>query len=573
MGQTDPLQSETSSHASAALDATGDRARSQNVGKPGIERNSVLLLLILGLVVPLLGFFPTLVTVARELWLQPPFRFFPLAILVVIAFFVATCRPGPIDRTRGWVAFGLLVGGMLLGLWGLYLLSPTRVQLASVLVVLGWALGWYGGTRWTRIVAIWSILLVTVPWPFSLSDRTAQWLQTVAGSACNGFLEALYIPSVFESGVLRAEGVVLPVYEISRDAGGLLALMAFALAWVVYWRRPFVVAIAVIASVVVCVLMANVLRLLIILFVTQLSGFDLSRDWPGILMGVMTFLVSALFIICADYAAKAWFAPLELGETPNRTMRAFQRWVAWPPADAPSVSEQVASSRTWAYLGLPAALCLLLGLLSFYGLFIKGQPVSPLDATIQQVAERLPGESVFPEQFANLKRTKFEQEIRPIASMVGKYTQSWQLEGGEASVHISMDFPMAMISSPDRFYELAGWTIEKSSKTEMAGAEPFLVQQVTIANRFGVSATAWHAYFDESGKPATASALGANARSDLLSVIRPSGEAVHRYFQVRMFVETGRELSAEQQEPYQQLFLQVFDRLRQSTLNTVNASR
>jgi hypothetical protein len=92
------------------------------------------------------------------------------------------------------------------------------------------------------------------------------------------------------------------------------------------------------------------------------------------------------------------------------------------------------------------------------------------------------------------------------------------------------------------------------------------MQRITMSNRFGVNGNAWHAMFLESGEPVQAEQENATtATSNLFSMLSPdtsSTTKAKRHFQVRMFFETGRELTEEETSRYSQFFVEVFNRIR-----------
>lgn len=88
-----------------------------------------------------------------------------------------------------------------------------------------------------------------------------------------------------------------------------------------------------------------------------------------------------------------------------------------------------------------------------------------------------------------------------------------------------------------------------------------------MTNRFGVTANAWSALFNELGEPLAAedplprATIVSLLRGDRSSEIVPS-----THFQFRLFFESGKELSQTQFEQYQALFVEMFDRIRQQIL-------
>ena len=198
-----------------------------------VERQTVLFFV--GLILPIIAMAPVLFLTAQDLWKQMPFRFFPLSIAVGVAYLGFTCEYRQASRLRSIFSALILICGMAIAVWGVYLLSTSRVHLALIVVVFGWALGACGGTAWTRVFAICLLFAVTLPLPRGLSTFISHSLQAAAAWACSGFLEAVSIPNVLEYSVLRVGGKQLLVHEVCHDAASCFALLAFAFAWLTYW--------------------------------------------------------------------------------------------------------------------------------------------------------------------------------------------------------------------------------------------------------------------------------------------------------------------------------------------------
>ncbi|MEQ1827824.1 MAG: exosortase U [Pirellula sp.] len=527
-------------------------------------------LLIFGLVIPLVALAPNLCQVAYELWLQLPFRYFPVSLVAGVVFLVGTCGIGPVGRVRFIASLAILLLGLAIAIWGMFNVSTMRVHLAAIIIVFGWALGTYGGASWTRIAAVCSLFFVTLSLPFGWSSKIALLLQSAAGSACNGFLEAVYVPNVFESGVLRAEQTELSVFEIGRDAGSCFALLAFALAWLVYWRRPLVVGVAVILSVLFCSVLTDILRLLFLLFASQMWNTNLSEGSYGIVISILTFLLSAAMVVVFDTAASAFFAPIELDSSPSSTMMAYQNFVTWPSESNLGAWTAIRHPNPAMILGLPALICLVLGGMTLWGVYIRPPSASLVESFSQQLADRMPGEGVFPEQFGMFKRTNYSVDARP--GQIGRYSHSWQFSGGDSQVIASLDFPFAGWTSTARLYETVGWKLEQSSSIDMAAEAPWTIEELSMTNRFGVCATAWHGFFDETGVPLSSN-QSASRRVTLLDLVSGSSSSGKRHFQVRMFLESGRKLTPEESEPYRKFFAALFQRLRETSTEALHSEK
>lgn len=538
------------------------------------SRGPGVMFLWIGLILPLLSLMPSLVSVLQELWAQVPYRYFPLAILAGVALLIGTCERGPVGSTRSIFSSIILMTGMLLGIWGMFLYSPARLQSAACLIVLGWALGWYGRTSWTRIAAICSLFFVTQPPPLGLGSGILQVVSNCTGWICSGLLEAIYVPNAFEEGVLRVEGAAIRIYEMTKDAGSIFALMFVALAWLVFFRRTLIVGLTVLLSVFLSALLANILRSLVIVLFTQTLGVDLTIGSGAIVLAIVTFLLSIVFVILFDSFAAAFFEQIELDHRPSHAMSLYQVIVGWPKAKDTEEESQpsLRSFPATLVLLVPSLLCLVMGAATFWVDFARPSSASKIARLDQATADSLSSEQSLPEQVGPLKRIKYSTETRPADGVIGRYTHAWQFDRGDSQVIVSLDFPLRDLATPSTIYEVLGWNVEKTAIVDMPGNPAWTVEELIMKNRFGVTANAWNAFLDESGTPISRKNHVSRASNSLLNKLRAS-EGQKRLIQVRMFLETGRNLSAEEREQYRSLFNQLFEQLRLQTVKTIESLR
>ncbi len=537
-----------------------------------VERQTMLFFS--GLILPVIAMAPVLFLTAQQLWKQLPFRFFPLSIAVGVAYLVFTCEYRRASRIRSILSALLLICGIAIAFWGVYFLSTSRVHLALIVVVFGWALGACGGTAWTRVFAICLLFAVTFPLPRGLSTSISHSLQAAAAWVCSGFLEAVSIPNVLEYSVLRVEGKQLLVHEVCRDAASCFALLAFAFAWLAYWRRTFLVALVVSLSVFFWSMLGDFVRLLLISIALQEDWMDLNSGYSALILSCVVFGLNVACVIAFDFSMAAFLAPIEAEHVSSTAHRVYRWCVKWPSSSPIPVT--VGSSKTSNHLGLVAVFslfCGAIGLASMWVLFIGPQPNNELLAMSRGQAEALVAEDVFPEQLGNLKRINYAFETRPEGSVLSQYSHAWQFDAGDTRVLASLDFPNPW-NSPLNVYQFMGWKIEESRDIEMNTDVPWTIEATRMANRFGVTANAWSASFNELGEPlqdevplprATIVSL---LRGDRSSEIVPS-----THFQFRLFFETGKELSQTQFEQYQALFVEMFDRIRQQILASKSISK
>lgn len=519
-----------------------------------------------GFILPVAALMPLLLVAARDLWNQPSFQFFPIAVFLGFGFLFATCKWRMPSPTRAKIAVGVCLVGAAVGLWGMVLVSPVRAHLAVVLLSLGWALGAFGATPWTRVIAIMSLLIVTVPLPLALSFRFQAFLGRFCGAATSAFLEAVQFPNVLEYNILRIEGKQLNLIEVLSDAGSCFALAAFALSWTVYQRKPAGVAMLVIVSSFFWSFLFGCLKLLFIAFLFQSLAIDASSGIYAIMISLFTFLMSMLCVLLTSATLTEALAPIKSKKSLQGLTAVYEEWVTWPKP--PSTKTSIASSPSFPWqwsLYLSSTASLALGALCLWVLFVRPQPQSQDSIIDQKIVDAFPGKSNLPEQFGPLKLANFSSNTQEANKNKALYTRLWQYNAGETQFVVSLDFPFASWTSMVDAYKIMGWEIEKFGKETQEAPGPWTLEQVSMRNSFGIRAYSWDAFFDQAGNPIVEELpQEQKGRDTLLSMLRNERptEMSQRRFRVRLFLETGREISEEESKQYQAFFLQIFERIR-----------
>ncbi len=547
---------------------------SQNKGTvPSLSDPSRLklsLFTLFGFILPATALMPLLFVAARELWNQPSFQFFPISIVLGFGFLFTTCQWRMPSPARARIAVGVCLVGAAVGLWGMYLVSPVRAHLALVLVSIGWALGAFGTTPWTRVMAIMSLLVITVPMPLALSFRFQAFLGRLCGSATSAFLEAVQFPNVLDYNLLRIEGKQLNLIEVLSDAGSCFALAAFALSWTVYQRKPAMVSMLVFVSSFFWSFFFGCLKLLVIAFLFHSLAIDSSSGIYAIVLSVLAFLMSMLCILLTSVSLTEALAPIESKKSLQGLTSVYEEWVTWPKPQNKNDDVAISPIFPWQWsLYLSSTASLTLGVLCFWLLFVRPQQQSQDSMFSQNVVDAFPAESALPEQFGPLKLAKFSSNTQIANKNRGLYTRLWQYNAGETQFMVSLDFPFASWTSMVDAYKITGWEIEKFGKETLDAPGPWTLEQVSMRNSFGIRAYSWDAFFDQAGNPIVEELpQEQKGRDTLLSMLQNerSTQMAQRRFRVRLFLETGREISEEESKQYRAFFLEIFERIRtQST--------
>ena len=541
-----------------------------------VEKKFLQTWLLLGLVLPLASMVPFLYMQVWRLIDQPSFLFFPLPIAAGIWLLYRNGHYRPASLRRARLAVFAEWFGMGLAVLGIYMVSPWIVQVASVVVTFAWSLGAFGGAKWTRVLAICSLFAVAVPLPSGWDMRITSGLQTISSWACSGVLDAIGVPNIIEGNVLQIQDKKTVVSEVCNGVDSFYALMAIGLAVVVFRRCSLLVSLVTLATIPLCSVLGNVVRLLAIGIGFSCCGSDLSTGWGYITTAILVFGLSLACVLLLHVSIVAILAPMTVGEEANNLTQLHQWATTWPQAS----ESQVTFDRTWSEmdsqtarwrsiyvsLGLPSLVCVVFGAISAFAVFsvLEENNVS-LTVIGEDQAAAFPSHDAFPEQFGSLKKISFSPITQVATNALGRYSHLWKFEDRGNHVFASLDFPFLGWRPLWTSYQSSGWKIIEIKPVEIpAELGSWTVEEFKMQNQYGLFGFVWYAFFDENGVPIERKneSVGTSRITIFKKLQKKTSEDVPICFQVQLFFESGRELSEPEIERNRQLFFEVFERVR-----------
>jgi hypothetical protein len=543
-------------------------------------RSSLWLLFLFGFAIPVLALLPLLVGSIVENWQSIASRFAPFSMLVGCLFFAA-CPIRIATAFRLKLSILIMVAGIAIALWGLYLISNSRAQLAFALITLGWALGTFGTTSWTRLMAIWLLFAITIPLPLGLGIRGDQWAKIYSGFAAGQFLESVGIPNITEYGAMRIVGMQINLLDFLTHAGGPMALLASYLAWSLFWRRTFLISSLTCLTCFAWAFFGLILRILAFVFLHQ-SKLEAGSSSLSILLDCLVFLFLFVCVLATEAIVSVLFEPLIGASQTGRLIQAYQSIVSWPkyvdprretrakPENASSLTGLGASverRQSWRrlsagwWLVLPGIACGLLGILCWWEKVIA--PPKQIDQMNQATADLLPAADGLQKRIGNLRLQDYKSETRAEGSLFGKYSHVWQFEGPDTQFLISLDFPFSGTANIVDLYKLLGWEADGVQLAPIDWDQGPLVENLRLRNRYDTSAYAWVAYFDRRGNAVTqTNAKQSATRRTLLDSLKHRETVSNEYFRIRLFFETGRQISEADLKQNGELFRIIFEEIR-----------
>ena len=572
-------------------------AESEELAAPSVVRNEVAtgearashlhwIWLLLALVIPALALLPMLYFQAQRIVGQPTFYFIPVALLVGVGFLVAGCRQGPASVARSNLATAVSTLGMILAMLGIYRLSPGLAHLAFFVVILGWALGAFGSTSWTRVLAVCSLFAISIPLPGGMDQVILRRIEFGAMSACSGLLDAISIPNVAEGNLLQIEAKKLIAEECLRGMGSVFALWACALTLVLLTRTPFLTSLVLLASVPLWSLLGHLIRLSVISICLTNYAIDFSFGGAKVGLELTVFLLEVVCVFLSWVSLNGIFAPIQKHRSINSVATLYQRVALWPERNR---SDEEASEIALETPPIPPEwpkryLLLVLGCIPLLALgalsslvVINARRASPILQITEDQAALFPGQDALPELIGSMKRTGFKVETREANNPFGQHGHVWRYEERGNQIVATLNFPFQGNHLLSNAYQRSGWKIVESGiegpPSPLGG--DLAIDQFTMQNRYGSYAYVWYASFD--GNAANVNPKTKSLGSTLFSRLRPdpAEETLSKTptYQFSLQVESGSVLKPDQLDANRDMFSQLFDRIRQQSVPALEKVR
>lgn len=538
------------------------------------ERATLRTWLMFALVVPLICMAPLLFAQSKRLVSQQSFLFFPLSIAIGIGYLVGTCAYRPASFRRARLSEFLYLIGVGLLVTGIFWYSPLIVQFAAIVVLLAWSLGAFGGSSWTRVVAICSLFAVTVPLPGGFDSGIAFWLQSVSSWACNGFLDAISIPNILEGDSLQVGAKKISVSGVCSGADSLNALMAAVLAFLVFRRSTLLVGVLTIATVPIVSVMGNMVRLLAIAIEVEFFGSDLSTGIGHITIAIAVFGIALVCMLLFHFAIDALVAPITNLKSKNTLTQWYIRLSSWPPRERSNLDRSLLEGeKTWhpnfMVLGLCSLACAMFGSLSAYAAFFRVDNTDELLSFTVERAAAFPTKDAFPNELNGIRMIGFDTNTNSQGNSEGRFSHAWKFDDRGNQIFVSLDFPFRGWRPLWEGYRAVGWNIldTKESEQRTASGESMAFDEFKMQNQYGLLGLVWYGFFDENGVPIerTTASKQLNRKNIFSMFQNEHTEQLPVSYQVQVFFESGRELNEVEMERNRKLFFEIFERVRQES--------
>ena len=515
----------------------------------------------------LAGYLPLLFRFGTEQFGRPQYEFFPLVLIAVAVLGWQRYHEIPLRQlSAGSRRLTLpLVGLALFLLVAASVLWSGRMAAISAFIALT-GIAWHiGGRRMLLAMSPSGILLVLIIGPpVGMDEPFLQSLRDLAVTLSSHVLVWLRVPHLVTGTVIEIPGSRLLVAEACSGINSLMAVLGFTLI-LGFWRRrsPAIIA-ALVASGVVFVLWANMIR--IAGGVWLKSKYDINilsgdlHQWASLVL----FAISMGLIFNFDKlisVVRQW--------NTNRRHKRRQRWNAYDrPTPTPAVPPTTSPRAPASFVGGLRAFAICVALIGVaqlayaasrggIGYWIGGGSTRPT----------LRADAVFalPPQIDAWRRSESAEKLISQPEIEGKRSQAWAYQKDNVTAIVAIDFPFMGYHDLTVCYRVAGWNIHESAlKRSALSAGPFT--QVR-ASRIDETGYLWYSLVDESGQ--WMEPRKASAAERLIERLNHLGRTEWNAptYQVQLWVQSYNPLTDPQQhEDLSHLFLAVRHDLAQQVL-------
>ena len=255
---------------------------------------------------------------------------FALLLVGVLAFFRFDRR---FILPRDWFAWGLIGLGVVAMLPAVYLNSSWLGTLAFILVGAAWL--WTSReTNGRRLFALALPLAMVLKLPVGLDQSLIQWLQRVATKVSGALLSWLDVPHLVSGNVIGLASKDLFVAEACSGIQSVFTLLFIATVLIAIHRYRWWYVPIFWAAAVLCAVLGNSLRIIIVAIAEVWYQKDWSTGWAHEAVGYVTLLIAILMLLSFEYFFTGIFHPIRNRQSEekvlrNRLVRFWDRWLAY----------------------------------------------------------------------------------------------------------------------------------------------------------------------------------------------------------------------------------------------------
>ncbi len=257
--------------------------------------------LLFNVTVIVLAYLPLLSGFAGYLWSREYYQFFPLLLIAAAVLgYDRSQNLGRLSPGLGSRAKIFATLAWLLLATGIFLSSHWLAAVSFLLMMTSCSTG-LGGSRLTRaLLPAFFVVAMVIPPPMGLDQKLASNCQTWATGWASQILDLFSVFHVREGNILELPNKRLLVEQACNGMNSLLPGMGVSVFLGLWFRRSLWYLLALVSGSAAILLFGNAARLATIGAAYGWWGTDLSEGTPHTILGLVSFVLCALFMISYD---------------------------------------------------------------------------------------------------------------------------------------------------------------------------------------------------------------------------------------------------------------------------------
>jgi exosortase len=528
-----------------------------------------------------LAHLPLLIAHLRVLWLKPHYELFPLVflgagVLALPAWRLAQSGSTPSPAAKKW-------GLILLGLNWLLLTTAVAIESPWMAMVSFWellaAVALFAGGTPVLIAALPALayLLIIIPPPFNLDGKLVSFLQTWTSRISGRLLDYLSVLHFSDGNTVEIGSKRYFVDKACSGINSLFSTLAVTWFYLLWTRAHWLRSVLLLLVAVFWVVIANVIRVSLIVWMDSKFGVDLSKDgwdpangmyYQHTILGFALFGLVLALVASSDRFLRFLGTAVRWGDEPSGAAEA---------APAP-VGDAFVTRLGWSAFAPALAAYGLLALIQLGELHFRVAITEPAYVqrfntwTVDVMPERIPG------GWKRQDETTFESRDRD--NPFGAHSRTWryQAENGLMAI-VSFDYPFPEWHDLRLCYKGIGWREEKSEPfTHKVKDGTLDCMKFELVKSFERRGYGWFTEFDPAGRPVPKGEVTILPNTGTINPVERFRDMRDRWaslfggvampmefgdvLQVQVLVEHDGPLPAAEKDQVEKFFLQSADLIR-----------
>lgn len=443
----------------------------------------------------LLASLPFVLPYMQSLWRQELYQYFPFVMLGVgYLFYTRWDRKLRLVHGKiGWFMAALGCAGLLSGAF----IHSTWLGTVGFLFLLTCFLmsQCSEGGRSLAYLALPLVMFVRIPQlhAYSIVSR----LQKITSQLASLCLDLLSVPQDTFGNAIKLPSKNLFVAEACSGIQSAFTMCFLALLLLVWKRRPLVTTPVYISIALGLAIIANIVRVLIIVLAEAWYTYDLTSGWLHDFVGYISLLVAAAFLLSFDVLAGAVFHPVDVAEGQSGVNPFAYFWnlaigtssnpdfdsYGWQDSEKASQDNEKAKSR------LPKAGLVTVGLALFAGvLMLSGyamgrsdsRPIAEKDAVLFD-----PSSEFLEGRFGVLMVDGHEVSRNGSDPQLGIHADTWFCRSDQVMGQIVMSQPFVGWHELCVCYEVQDWELIERYNLDVSAGKPIAVGKFRKGTQHG----------------------------------------------------------------------------------------